>query len=216
MLRALCSSQGKLQTAQRKASPQLTVYYTATPMAPSFTVQSPLSFLPSHTFPRDWARSAGSSTHISVSSYWGGVSFHRGHRTLGIPCLQCHPLGTLVPLAVDVRWVIWWEWGQGVHSQRVLVTLNHHRCEPGKRGKGQEASIIHGIGCQPRANGILVFLGAGLTALIPITVMCGPWGLHSSTLLVVFGLAYPGLREQMVKAQEIRRPANIQTWVTYI
>lgn len=124
---------------------------------------------------------AGSSTHVSMSSYWEGstapkdVSFHRGHRarkrTLGNPCLQCHPLGTLVPLGVDVRCVVWWEWGQGVHSQRVLVTLNHHRCEPGKRGKGQEASVIHGIGCQPRTNGILVFLGAGLTALIPITVV---------------------------------------------
>lgn len=182
MLRALCRSQGELKTAQRKASPQLTAY-NATPTAPSLTLQSPMSLLPSHTFPGDRAKKCMQA--VQLTSQWAAtekgqqlpkMSVSTGDtearkRTLGTPCLQCHPLGTLVPLGVDVRCVVWWEWGQGVHSQRVLVTLNHHRCEPGKRGKGQEASVIHGIGCQPRTNGILVFLGAGLTALIPITVV---------------------------------------------
>lgn len=68
---------------------------------------------------------------------------------LGWAPLPRWPKQIQIPSGIGVRWVIWWQRGQGVHSQRVPVTAHHHRCKPGKCGKGEQPCIVYRVGCQP-------------------------------------------------------------------
>lgn len=105
MLRALCRSQGELKTAQRKESKSPTNCLQCYSYSPQPHTSVP--YVPSTQphFPQRPGQEvhAGSSSHVSMNSYWEGstafkdVSFHRGHRSKEKnswdPLLTMPPLG---------------------------------------------------------------------------------------------------------------------------
>lgn len=109
MPRAVYSTQGELQTAQSKASPQLTVH-SAAPIAPSLILWSSMSFLPSHTFPRDRAKKGRQfSSHLN-EQLLRSCQFPQGTQNSWDPLLTMPPLG-------DPRTS--WRWCQMRHMVRV-------------------------------------------------------------------------------------------------